>query len=208
MEFLVYPIDENVDTPSKYEDFLYNQFIQEAKIIFNKYNDLSNGQCNPDNKYLYYETHDCDSILNIEHAHGGYVCNSEGKWDKTKCIAAYCDVGFILNDERTKCEEDPCEKYILNEISFKDSNKSEFIIEPDNIYIFKNFIENASLYIHTNFDKPLFYKYNLAHVMEEINITNPINEKDVIYVNFYMNISNSVTIIINQNTFFYRRPLI
>ena len=198
-EFLVYPIDENVNIFSKYKDSLYNQFIQEAKTIFNKYNDLNNTQCNPDNKYLYYETSDCDDKLNIEHAHGGYVCGSDGKWDKNNCIAAYCDVGYILNDERTKCEEDPCEKFLLNEISFKDSNKSEFIIKPDNVYIFKNFIENISLYIHTDFDKPLFYKYNFGHVLEQIDITSPINEKDIIYVNFYMNISDNIKIIINKN---------
>ena len=196
MEFLVYPIDENVKIFSKYDDSLYNQFVEEAKTIFKKYNDLENGQCNPDNIYLYYETNECDKILNIEHAHGGYVCGSDGKWNKSKCIAACCDVGFILNDERTECIEDPCEKFILNGISFKDNNKSEFIIEPDNVYIFKNFLEKSSLHIYTVFDKPLFYKYNLFNILEPINSSTPINEKDILYANFYMNISDSVTIFI------------
>ena len=184
---------------SKYDDSLYNQFIEEAKIIFNKYNELENGQCNPDNKYLYYEIEDCDKKLNIEHAHGGYICGSDGKWNKSKCIAAYCDVGFILNDERTKCEEDPCEKFILNEISFRNSKNSKFIIEPDKVYIFKNFLENTPLNVYTIFDKPLIYKYNLAQILEPINSSTPINEKDILYANFYMNISDSVTIYILQS---------
>ena len=199
MEFLVYPIDENVKIFSKYDDSLYNQFIDEAKIIFNKYNELENSQCNPDNKYLYYEIEDCDKKLNIEHAHGGYICGSDGKWNKSKCIAAYCDVGFILNDERTKCEEDPCEKFILNEISFRNSKNSKFIIEPDKVYIFKNFLENTPLNVYTIFDKPLIYKYNLAQILEPINSSTPINEKDILYANFYMNISDSVTIYILQS---------
>ena len=198
-EFLVYPIDENSNIFSKYEDSLYNLFIHEAKKIFDKYNDLNNGQCNPSNKYLYYEAKECNDILNIEHAHGGYICGSDGKWNKSKCIAAYCDIGYILNDERIKCEEDPCEKYKLIEISFKDENKSEFIIEPDNVYIFKNFKENISLYIHTDFEKPLFYKYNNEHTLEKIDYLDPINENDIIYANFYMNISKNVKININNN---------
>ena len=199
MEFLVYPIDENVNIFSKYDDSLYEQFIQEAKKIFEKYNDLENGQCNPDNKYLYYETKECDNKINIEHAHGGYICGSNGKWDKNNCLASYCDVGYILNDERTKCVEDPCEKFKLNEIFFKDENKTEFIIEPNNVYIFKNFSKNTSLYIHTDFDKPLFYKYNYEHILEQIDYSNPINENDIIYANYFMNISNIVKININKN---------
>ena len=45
-----------------YDDRIYNRFIKEAKIIFKKYND--NGECNPDNKYLYFETINCDSKIN------------------------------------------------------------------------------------------------------------------------------------------------
>ena len=63
MEFLVYPVDEISNIYKAYDDIYYNRFIKEAKRIFEKYNDLENGECNPDNKFLYYETADCDSKI-------------------------------------------------------------------------------------------------------------------------------------------------
>ena len=117
-EFLIYPVDEVSKIYQKYDDSIYDRFINEAQRIFNKYNDLENGECNPDNKILYYETDECDSKLNIEKAHGGYLCGADGKWDKNTCIASYCDQGYILNDERTECIVDPCEEIKRNMITY------------------------------------------------------------------------------------------
>ena len=85
-EFLVNPVDEIAKIYKTYDDEIYDRFIQEANSIFKKYNDLENGECNPDNKYLYYETSDCDSKINIDKAHGGYVCGNDGKWNKNNML--------------------------------------------------------------------------------------------------------------------------
>ena len=47
---------------------------------------------------------------------------------------------YALNDERNKCIEDPCEKIILHNIKIKDDKDSEYVIEPNNTYVFT--IEN------------------------------------------------------------------
>ena len=54
MEFKIYPVYEISDIYIEYEDGIYDRFIEEAKRIFDNYNDLENGQCNPDNKFLFY----------------------------------------------------------------------------------------------------------------------------------------------------------
>ena len=69
--------------------------------------------------HLYYETSDCDSKINIDKAHWGYICGDDGKWDKNNCIPAYCDEGYYLNDNRTECIKDPCDNIKLNEITIK-----------------------------------------------------------------------------------------
>ena len=134
MEFLIYPVDLNVNIYNKYDDTKYDRFIKEAKKIFGKYNKLY-GECNPENKYLYFETNECDSKLNIEHAHGGYLCGTDGKWNKSDCIVSYCDKGFILNDNRTECFEDPCDSIKLNEITIKDENEMKLLNRIIYIYL-------------------------------------------------------------------------
>ena len=169
MEFSIYPVDTVVDIYKPYSDNIYDRFVKEAKQIFNKYNNIE-GECNPDNKYLYFETEECDSILNIEHAHGGYLCGNDSKWDKTNCIAAYCDKDYILNDERTECIKNPCDNLILNEITINGENITTFDIKPKNIYIFK--IENnknISYIFSSDYKKKLFYIYNEDHILESVN---------------------------------------
>ena len=54
MEFPIYPIDTYVEIYKPFSDDLYERFIKEEKKIFAKYNTLDEGECNPDNKYLYF----------------------------------------------------------------------------------------------------------------------------------------------------------
>ena len=54
MEFQIYPIDTYVEIYKPFSDDLYERFIKEEKKIFAKYNTLDEGECNPDNKYLYF----------------------------------------------------------------------------------------------------------------------------------------------------------
>ena len=192
-EFKIYPIDKVSNIYLPFSDNLYERFIGQARNIFEKYNNLENGECNKDNKYLYYETEECDKILNIENGHGGYICGSDGKWNKSQCIATYCDVGFILNDERTKCIKDPCDSIKLTEISISDEKEQEFDIEPSNIYIFTIDNEKLNYSIYSDIEKLLFV-YNKDHVLEGVNNGTSFHFKNKIYVNFYLNISDKVKI--------------
>ena len=192
MEFQIYPIDTYVEIYKPFSDDLYERFIKEAKKVFEKYNTLDGGECKPNNKYLYFETSDCDSKLNINHAHGGYICGSDGKWDKNNCIASYCDPGFILNNERTECIKDPCDEITLNQITIKEEAELKYEIKPKNIYIFS--IENENYtYIFDSNAKNLFYTYNDAHILA-ITDKNEFNNTDKVYVNFYTNITENIEI--------------
>ena len=188
MEFLVYPVDEISTIYQEYDDRIYNRFIKEAKRIFEKYND--NGECNPDNKYLYFETSDCDSIINISRAHGGYICGADGKWDKNKCIAAYCDDGYYLNDNRTECIKDPCDNIKLNEIAINEEKETEYIIEPNNTYIFTIEKENY-LYSFYSELEPFIYVMNNDHILEAAKNGTKFKKGEKIYINYYVNISEN-----------------
>ena len=203
-EFLVNPVDEVAKIYKTYDDSIYDRFIQEADSIFKKYNDLENGECNPNNKYLYYETSDCDSKLNIDKAHGGYVCGTDGKWDKNKCIASYCDEGYILNDERNKCIKNLCDEINIVEKVIKNIDKSEeFIIEPKTAYYFDIQDPNNTYYFLSSKDYNVFYyveSYNNTYNKTYINNQTLLKEGDYIYVNSYLNVSEkSKLYIINSD---------
>ena len=202
MEYKIYPVDEVSDIYIEYNDLFISWFINESKRIFNKYNNLEEGKCNPDNIYLYYETADCDAKINIEHAHGGYLCNSEGKWDKTKCIAAYCDDGYFLNNERTKCLPSPCDKIQLQEISIKDTNGNktgkEYIIDTNTAYIFK--IEGDSTYTFNCELDNFFFMFDGDHILKPVPKSTSFKKFDKIYVNYYLNNTKNVSIFVkNEN---------
>ena len=190
MEFLIYPVDEVSNIFLEYEDDKYDRFVNASKKIFEKYNNLENGECNPNNKFLNYETSDCDSKLGIERAHGGYICGADGKWDKNNCIATYCDKGYILNDERNKCIEDPCEKISLEEISIKEGKNYDFIIRPNNTYIFKIENDSYNFYFDSEVEK-LFYVFNDNHILEAANSETKFKKDDKIYVNYFVNITEN-----------------
>ena len=195
MEFKAYPADEIVDIYLQYNNKEYNRFIEAAKAIFDKYNNLENGKCNPDNKFLFYETRDCDAKLKIDKAHGGYLCGSNGKWNTSNCIAAYCEEGYILSDNRTKCIRDPCKDIELKEISVNFNKNKEYTIEPKIAYIFTIEKENYSYAFYSEFGK-FFYVYNKKHVLEAVEDGTEFELNDKIYVNFYVNITQKTRIII------------
>ena len=199
LEFSVNPVDEISEIYQNYDDEIYDRFIKEADKIFKKYNDLENGECNPDNKYLFYETSDCDSKLNIEKAHGGYLCGTDGKWDKNKCIAAYCDDEYILNDERTKCNKDLCEEINIVEKTLNITKQEEFIIEPKTFYYF--YIEddsNSSYYFLSEQDNFMYY-YGPNKDKIFINNQTLIEGENGIYINYYLNISQKSKLIVKEN---------
>ena len=198
MEFKRYPVDELSDIHIKYNDDDYDRFIEIAEKIFNKYND--NMECNPDNNLLFYETDECDSKLNIEHGHGGYICNSQGKWDTTNCVLKYCDVGYILDIANKKCIEDPCEKIEIKNVTFKCNDNMEYDIEPDKGYIFTletKDNENCSLYFYSKYENFFFVYDNQALLIPVENGTEFVNGTKI-YSNFYLNHSETVSVSIRN----------
>ena len=198
-EFKIYPVDEISSIYKSYIDERYNRFIEEAKRIFKNYSEY--GACNPDNKLLYYETSDCDSQINVSNAHGGYICGDDGKWNKSNCIAAYCDDGYYLNEDKSECIQDPCQKIKLNEIIIREENKTDFIIRPNEIYIFTIERENASYYFYSEIE-PFFYVMNEEnHILESAQKGKEFENNDKIYVNYYVNITKDIKITIKEKNY-------
>ena len=196
MEYKAYSVDLLSNITMPFSDDLYDNFIKESKIIFESYNEIDKGKCNKNNKLLYYESEECDKLLNIDHGHGGYLCGTDEKWNKSDCIAVYCDFGYVLNDERTQCIKDPCDTITLREITIKEEKEQEYDIEPNNIYIFtiENENKNFSFYSDIN---TLIFEYNKEHTLKPVNNGTSFQNKNKIYVNYYLNNTNTAKIIVN-----------
>ena len=112
LEFQIHEIDERFQFYQKYSDDYYNDFLEEAHYIFEKYK----SECNPKNKKLLFITDECvfdDSLM-----HGGYECGNDGKWSKT-CVPSYCDNGYVYDSKTNKCIEEIC---LVNEKNYKKGN--------------------------------------------------------------------------------------
>ena len=104
LEYQINEIDERVNIYNGYDDSKYQDFINEAKKIFKKYET----QCNPKNKNLLLINNKCYFLGN--HLHGGFPCDKNGFWNKNKCVPSYCDIGYIYNKTENKCVKDFCFK--------------------------------------------------------------------------------------------------
>ena len=105
-EYTIIPVDEHVDIYEDYSDDNYDKFINESRIIFDKYIN----SCNINNKKLFLEDDNCYNIDGDSHAHGGYPCGDDGYWNKSQCQAFYCDLGYYYDTYKMKCIEDICTK--------------------------------------------------------------------------------------------------
>ena len=129
-EFQVTPVDERIDIYNAYDDSLYQNFIDNAKNIFKKYNE--EGKCNPDNKNLKMLSKECDKEFN-SFTHGGYECGKNGKWTK-KCKPFYCHKNYYFGYVNKICVKDVFpEKY-----SMYYSNESEYDEKDKEIKELKN----------------------------------------------------------------------
>ncbi|EDR25341.1 hypothetical protein EDI_133080 [Entamoeba dispar SAW760] len=117
-EFTLSPIDERVQIYKYTEDKL-EEFVKEARKIFEKY---ENG-CNPKNKMLTKYSSECDNQITVEHGHGGFICGDDGKWSN-KCKVAYCDHGYKWDEYNQRCIDDACYKTTDDD----NTNKKEWII--------------------------------------------------------------------------------
>ena len=94
-EYIINPIDERSNIYGKYNDNRYNEFINEAKRIFNKYKK----ECNPDNKKMVLYNSYCKFGNDIQI--GGYKC-VDGRWRNT-CQISNCKKPYIFNTYNKRC---------------------------------------------------------------------------------------------------------
>ena len=116
LEFQIHEIDERFEFYQKYSDDYYNDFLEEAQYIFNKYKT----ECNTKNKKFIFITDEC--VFEDKIMHGGYECGSDGKWNKT-CVPSYCDNGYIYDKKANKCIEDICLEKDENKDGQQNSNE-------------------------------------------------------------------------------------
>ena len=95
-EFTVNYIDERVNLYNAYDDSYYQDFIEEAKKIFDKYKT----RCNPNNKYMKLLSVECE--FDNFYTHGGYACGEDGDWSQI-CEPFYCDEDYYFDYNSKKC---------------------------------------------------------------------------------------------------------
>ncbi len=94
-EYIINPIDERSNIYGRYFDFRYDEFINEAKLIFNKYKK----HCNPDNKNMVLYNPSCKFGNDIQI--GGYKCIN-GKWSDT-CQISNCKKPYLFDTYVKRC---------------------------------------------------------------------------------------------------------
>ena len=149
-EFIVNYIDERVNLYNAYDDNLYDDFINEAKKIFDKYKT----QCNINNKYMKLLNDEC-KFDNI-HLHGGYTCGTDGKWSNT-CEPFYCDEGYYF---------DSISKICISE--------DETILDIESIQTFSTNYQNYLLFklIPDNLSNDLRVNIHSMNCLIKINVEN------------------------------------
>ena len=103
LEYIINEIDERIQIYYGYDDSVYQNFINEALKIFNKYKT----RCNPKNKKLLFISEKCVFPDNL--MHGGFECDDRGFWSQ-KCVPSYCDNGYTLDKINNKCVRNKCIK--------------------------------------------------------------------------------------------------
>ena len=200
MEFRKYPVDELSDIHEKYSDDIYDRFIKAADKFFKKYNE--DKRCNPDNKFLFYETDKCDSELNVEHGHGGYICNDKGVWDTDNCVLKYCDEEYILDIKNNKCIKAPCDNFEIKNITVNCDENLDYEIEPNTGYIFNvkdENDENCSLHFFSEYEN-FFYAKSGTQNLKSVENGTEVSNGESIFSNLFLNNSENVKILIRNTS--------
>ena len=176
-EYAVDIVDRRVPIYGPYSDNNYELFIKNAHDIFEEFKT----NCNKDNKKLILDDENCNYKLK-EHERGGHPCGDDGKWDYSKCVAYYCDLGYYYDQYQKKCVLDKC--------SNKENEKHIYInnISPKEIQNYKVF-PNDELVFHLHNDK-----YIYLFLAKEKNIFSTYNE---------LNLKNCSNLFIKGNEFYY-----
>ena len=106
LEYELNPIDDKIQIYEILSINNYQNYINESKKIFEKYQIY----CNIGNKKLVLVSEKCDGKFENDYTHGGFECIN-GKWSE-KCVPTYCDQGYIFDQYIQKCVEDICLKNI------------------------------------------------------------------------------------------------
>ena len=119
LEYEFTPVDEIVDIYEVNINYKYNYdiFVNKSLEIINKYKE----ECNPNNTKLVLVSKDCDGKFENKYTHGGYQCGENGKWSN-KCVASYCDLGYIFDHVNNKCIIDICTNRDKDDKDDKDNN--------------------------------------------------------------------------------------
>ena len=105
-----------------------------------------------------------------------------------------------MNDERTQCIKDPCEKITLNEVSITEIGNKTLNVEPNNVYIFKIDNDNENISYTFNSDTyPLFYTYDNENTLRPITKSSTFIKGDKIYCNFFVNNTENISINISSH---------
>jgi len=107
MDYVVMP----VDTHTKYYGTFKAGNMTHIKALLDKTYKVVEDfeeECNADNGRLLLWSDDCTPTK--DHAiNGGYPCGTDGKWNKTVCVVAACEPGYVVDFEHDCCVFNPCD---------------------------------------------------------------------------------------------------
>jgi len=89
-----------------YENFDPNttELLQHIKAVYEEFKT----KCNPANKRLFLVNENCTS-KDPNALFSGYVCGSNGEWDKKTCKISSCKPGYTVDFDNNKCVRNPCD---------------------------------------------------------------------------------------------------
>ena len=188
-EYSFDPVDYRVDIYSKYSDDIYQDFINQGKIIHEKFN--KKNYCNPKNEKLLFHTDNC-IISGKEHAHGGYKCNSDkSEWNTEDCQPYYCDMGYYYNHYEKKCLEECRYDDIKSYLIFDDLKDEKYVFEKDKM-VFLTFVnEESDNYYFYNCSEDIVYKQiKIGFVQKDTHL---FNEEKNLTKNFEIRITKLIS---------------
>ena len=195
-EYKIDLVDERSDIYDSYSDDKYDIFIEEAKKVFDKYNE--NKECNPNNKKLVFESDDCKEFEDDPYAHGGYPCGSDGKWNTSICKKFYCDIGYYFSNIENKCIMDYCTNNpYLKEIILTESYNETIIINKNNNYeyIFQTYTGEYIYFFEANEPGYIHYEANIPCPSLCVLQIGSMPHKNRILLNYFRNINDKDIII-------------
>ena len=197
LAFKVNKVDEITDLYHFYDDAYYEEFINKAKEILDKYNDT----CSKENQNLIYESNECEFGADI-FAHGGYPCGSNGQWDKTinktSCKKSYCDVGYYYDKVEGKCINDICvNNPNVREVLLNESYDKEITITPNDNTKYNYKLNNKKYIYFFEASEPGYLHYDVNNPCpSSICALQPDipNHKNEIYLNYFFNATKEIKI--------------